>query len=273
MIPSAANSEELRSGVLVGGENALVEIDGRAQSRGLLAADTQLAGPAFDAIAIVGHPDDPSFSAPWRRSLAACSPRQAMEPPPFLGVRSGCSLDRSGPAERAPGVPARRRPAVGGTVKGLEALRETLKADIARFDRESSKHKLLHRRCETTVIVLTTLASVVAGAGLVLPESSSSLQFAVLCLTATTSGVSSWSGMRRARELWQHEREVYYALLDIQREMEFVAGNRELTPAELTSLFERIAAVLGSSSQKWTRIQEKKQGPLKPLGDQRQSTD
>jgi len=64
--------------------------------------------------------------------------------------------------------------------------------------------------------------------------------------------------MRRARELWQHEREVYYGLIDIQRGIEFVAANRVLTPKDLENFFQRIDAVLGSSSQKWARIQEKK---------------
>jgi hypothetical protein len=77
-------------------------------------------------------------------------------------------------------------------------------------------------------------------------------------LTALTAAVTGWAEMRRARELWQHEREVYYALIDTQRGIEFVAANRELTPKDLEEFFQKIAAILGSSSQKWARIQEKK---------------
>jgi hypothetical protein len=143
---------------------------------------------------------------------------------------------------------------------GIEALRKSLKEDISRFETESTRHKRLHRACQTGVIVLTAITTVVAGAGLILPEQTGkAVQFAVLCLTATTAGLSAWAEMRRARELWQHEREVYYALIDIQRGMEFLAHNGKLTAADLDSLYQRIAAVLGSSSQKWARIQEKKE--------------
>ena len=144
-------------------------------------------------------------------------------------------------------------------MSGFEALRDSLKEDINRFDHESKKHKSLHRRCQTAVISLTAFTTIVAGAGLILPESSDkAIQFTVLCLTTITAAVTAWAEMRRTRELWQHEREVYYALIDIQREMEFVATSRKLTQADLEGLFKRIAAVLGSSSQKWARIQEKK---------------
>ena len=154
-----------------------------------------------------------------------------------------------------------------GAMGGVDALLESLRKDITRFDGESAKHKILYRRCETLVIVLTALSSVVAGAGLVLPERTGPYaQFTVLLLTTTTAAISSWERMRRARELWQHEREVYYALLDVQREIEFVASNRPLTSEELEQYFRRIAAVLGSSSQKWARIQQKKEGQLEPAG-------
>jgi hypothetical protein len=144
-------------------------------------------------------------------------------------------------------------------VNGIESLRGSLKKDIDRFDVESKKHKRLYRLCQTAVIVVTATTTIVAGAGLILPESSGkAAQFSVLCLTTITAAVTAWAEMRRVRDLWQHEREVYYALIDIQRVMEFVAANRELTPLDLEGLFQRIAAVLGSSSQKWARIQEKK---------------
>ena len=144
-------------------------------------------------------------------------------------------------------------------MSGLESLRGSLQKDIDRFGDESTKHKWLHRRCQTAVMVVTATTSIVAGAGLILPESSGkALQFAVLCLTTGAAAVTAWAEMRRARDLWQHEREVYYALLDIQRAIEFAAANGELTRVDLEVFFQRIAAVLGSSSQKWARIQERR---------------
>jgi Protein of unknown function (DUF4231) len=142
-------------------------------------------------------------------------------------------------------------------MNAFETLLGSLDADICRFDRESKKHKALHRRCQTGVIALTALTTIVAGAGLILPESSGrAVQFAVLCLTAVTAAVTAWAEMRRARELWQHEREVYYALLDIQREMKFFAATGEPTEHDVKEYFEKITLVLTSSTRNWGRIVE-----------------
>jgi uncharacterized membrane protein len=145
---------------------------------------------------------------------------------------------------------------------GLTSLRDSLKKDINRFDAESTKHKRLHRRCQTTAIALTAITTIVAGVGLVLPDSGKAVQFAVLCLTAVTAATVSWTEMRRTRELWQHEREVYYALIDIQREMEFVAASKDMTQAVADEFFQRIAAVLSSSSKGWTVIQQNRNRDL-----------
>ncbi|NTW24132.1 MAG: DUF4231 domain-containing protein [Lentimicrobium sp.] len=144
-------------------------------------------------------------------------------------------------------------------LSGSEFLRNTLDDDIARFDRESSKHKRLHRKYQRAVIILSAVTTIVAGSGLVLPEESGkALQFTVLCLTASTAAISAWAEMRRARELWQHERDIYYKLVDIKREFVFLSANRELKPLDLEEFFRKISDVLGSSTQKWTGIVEKK---------------
>ena len=144
-------------------------------------------------------------------------------------------------------------------ITGIESLRSSLDIDITRFNDESSKHKRLHRRYQRGVIILTAVTTVVAGSGLILPtESGKIVQFAVLCLTASTAAISAWSEMRRARELWQHERDIYYRLVDIKRELVFVSANRELKPQDLEDFFKKITDVLGSSTQKWSGIVEKK---------------
>ena len=142
---------------------------------------------------------------------------------------------------------------------GIEALRNSLDRDILRFDKESCRHKGLHRNYQRGIIIITAITTVVAGSGLILPEQSGRIvQFIVLCLTATTAAISAWAGLRRARDLWQHERDVYYKLLDIKRELEFVAANREIQSSELEEFFRKIGEVLGSSAQKWISIVEKK---------------
>ncbi|MBK6964372.1 MAG: DUF4231 domain-containing protein [Bacteroidales bacterium] len=143
-------------------------------------------------------------------------------------------------------------------ITGIESLRSSLDLDITRFSDESSKHKRLHRKYQRAVIILTAVTTVVAGSGLILPtESGKIVQFAVLCLTASTAAISAWSEMRRARELWQHERDIFYRLVDIRRELVFVSANRELKPQDLEDFFKKIADVLGSSTQKWSGIIEK----------------
>lgn len=133
-------------------------------------------------------------------------------------------------------------------MNGLTKLRELLKANIDRFNIESQKHKDLHRTCATSTIVLTAATTIVASLGLILAKSHGrTLQFAVVVLTATTTAVAAWAEMRRARDLWQHE-----------RELDFRATIEELSEKDLNQYFRRVAAVLGSSSEKWTRIQEKK---------------
>ena len=57
-------------------------------------------------------------------------------------------------------------------MRGFEVLLESLEENIQRFDKESTKHKVLHRRFQSGVIALTALTTIVAGAGLILPVSS-----------------------------------------------------------------------------------------------------
>jgi hypothetical protein len=145
------------------------------------------------------------------------------------------------------------------THPGVEALRQILKDETERFGKESHGHKVLHRKYQKTIIILTSVTTVVAGAGLVVPQYADSfIQFVVLGLTASTAAISSWSELRRARELWQHERDIFYKLLDIQRELEFISSTRELKISEVDDYFNRINHVLGSSTEKWSAIVEKK---------------
>ena len=136
-------------------------------------------------------------------------------------------------------------------------LLEMLEKDIERLDDQSRKHKRLHRRVQTAVIALTAITTVAAGAGLVLPNSQNISQFVVLALAATTTAATAWVEMRRARELWQHEREIFWALSDIRREVNFYSAVKELSPSEVEDFFKRISSVLGSSMHRWTGILEK----------------
>ena len=139
----------------------------------------------------------------------------------------------------------------------VECLREMLDTEICRFDRESTQHKTIYRRSEFVVVLTTAMTTVTAGLGLVIPGGERQTQFAVLVLSALTTAATSWAASRRAKDLWQHEREVYYALIDIRRELKFRHAATTLQPAEVMDIFLRVTAVLGSSTAKWLRILER----------------
>jgi hypothetical protein len=143
-------------------------------------------------------------------------------------------------------------------MSGYETLKEMLAENIKRLNDESRRHKNIHRFSQTAIIFLTALTSIVAGSSLILPDQSSkAVQFTVLFLTSVSAAVTGWVEMRRAREIWQHEREIYYSLVDIQRELQFIVTYKKLTDEELEGYFKKIASTLSSSVQKWSQIQEK----------------
>jgi hypothetical protein len=142
---------------------------------------------------------------------------------------------------------------------GEEKLERQLWEVIDFFDEESNKHKSRYRRCQTLIIALMATTTIVAGLGLILPVSGKAIEFAVLCLTASSTAVAAWTEMRRLQELWHRNRQAHHALCDIQREMEFVKANEGgLKPGDLRRLFDRMAAVLAASSEEWMRIVEQK---------------
>lgn len=103
-------------------------------------------------------------------------------------------------------------------------------------------------------MLLTALTTIVAGFGLLRESYMREVQFAVLVLSAVATAITSWAASRRARELWQHEREVFYALTDTLRELDFRSSVKKLELTEVEELFARCNAILGSSTTKWSRI-------------------
>lgn len=144
--------------------------------------------------------------------------------------------------------------------RALGVLLPVLDKDIKWFDDEATEHKRIYRRCATAVIALTAATTITASLGLALDQRyARTVQFIVIALTATTTGVSAWAEMRRVRELWRHEREVGYALKDIRRELAYRAATSAMTQDDVDGYFARASAIIGSSATKWSRIQEKKQ--------------
>lgn len=141
--------------------------------------------------------------------------------------------------------------------KDLESL---LAEEITRFNGESNKHKKLFRWIQFWIIVLTALSASVSGLAILLPDPVEArfLQFGVLMITATISAITAYGEMRRSRELWQHERETFYALKDLHREVIFLENLKELTAEKQHEIFQRAQAILGSSTGQWVDIQSRK---------------
>lgn len=143
-------------------------------------------------------------------------------------------------------------------------LSDLLIIEIDRLDAESSAHKHLHRKTQLLIILLTALSSIVSGLSILNtnPDEARKLQFGVLAITTLVTAATAYGELRRSRELWQHEREVYYALKDLHRELLFLQGLNELTSTKQHEIFERAQSVLGSSSHKWANIQARKDPPV-----------
>jgi hypothetical protein len=143
-------------------------------------------------------------------------------------------------------------------MNGLDKLHEELQKAISNFDTESNRHRELYRKLQTRLIVLTAGTTIVAGAGLVLTDGSDrTLQFTVLGLAAATTAFITWLEMLRVRKLLQHERKTNDALVDLQREINSYTSVRVLSEPEVAEYFQRMTAVLGTSSMQWGNIQDR----------------
>ncbi len=143
---------------------------------------------------------------------------------------------------------------VGGTEKLLALTDEAIK----RLNADSERHKNAYRRIQKAIIILTATTTVAAGAGLILPEARNVIQFVVLALAATTTAVTSWGEMMRSRELWRHERQLFWSLSDVRREIDFYRATRGLSDEEVENYFRQVSSLLGSSVDRWGGIQDNK---------------
>jgi hypothetical protein len=137
------------------------------------------------------------------------------------------------------------------------ALRQILKAEIHRFDGQATRHKKMHRRLASSVIILTAATTILAAFGLAVEQRyGRNIQFGVVALTAVTTAVSAWSELRKASELWRHEREIAYALRDILRELDYRSATASISDDALDACFERASAMISASSSKWRGIHD-----------------
>lgn len=142
----------------------------------------------------------------------------------------------------------------------VDWLRTELDASIAFFKREADKHKRLHERCRYSIFALTALSAILAAAALVVPDKAQKiLNVTVVATSALIGAAASVEGMRKPADKWHTERRAEYALLDIKRELEFGirAASDEL---KVNDLYVRMAAILKSSGESWSKHLQSAQG-------------
>lgn len=133
-------------------------------------------------------------------------------------------------------------------------LLKQLVEHIAWFDKESKAHKHLYRKLRYVMFGLTACSTALAGLALALPEYQIPINVAIVFTTAGVGVVTSIEGLRKASELWIHERTVYYSLRDLERDLQYrSAGQEAPDPAVADDVFERMQDVLGSARDRWSR--------------------
>ncbi|RTE64772.1 DUF4231 domain-containing protein [Amphritea opalescens] len=144
-------------------------------------------------------------------------------------------------------------------------LVDELDKKIEMFRHNSKSHKTLHRRLRYGSFGLTAMLSLLSGLALYLPAYSTHLNVAILVFSGTAGILASLEGLRKADELWIHERTTYYTLCDLRRELMFQIKSQTLKAAELELFFERLQKVLNNSAEKWnTGIVQGRQGDIVP---------
>jgi|SRR5215813_1780818 len=133
-----------------------------------------------------------------------------------------------------------------------EYLVKQLAEHIKWFDDESKSHKKLYRNLRYVVFGLTACSTALASLSLALPQLRAPISVAIVFSTASIGVVTSIEGLRKAGELWIHERTVYYSLRDLERDLGFRSAG-ETDPSVVDDIYRRMQEVLGSARDRWSR--------------------
>jgi hypothetical protein len=145
-----------------------------------------------------------------------------------------------------------------------------LTSAIKRLDADSREHKRMYRRLRYSVFALTACSTVLASVALMYSVPTPGISIAIVLVTATVGVISSIEELRAPAKLWIHERTTHYALLDLKRELEFLAaGNPDDKAVE--KCFGTMQTILGASCDKWSAIPQVQdshgKGPASPEGE------
>lgn len=144
-------------------------------------------------------------------------------------------------------------------------LSSILDAQISRFDLEAKKHKMQYQWFRRWAIILTALSTILAGCGAMFDGIGDKVVDAsIVAVTAITAAVVSYEGIRKPAELWAIERNVFHALNDLKRELEFL-GEERAKDDRLDDIFSRLQSVLQSAQGKWRGVAAK---PASQNGEQ-----
>jgi hypothetical protein len=135
-------------------------------------------------------------------------------------------------------------------MKKLQFLQDELHKLIGQFKTESEKHKRLNRRLKYSLFGLTGCATLLSVAALEFTNLRVPFNLGVVLVSVGASIVSSIEGLRKPGELWILERNVFHALSDLKRELEYEVSGQ--TEPQLDAYFSRLQSILATSAEEWT---------------------
>ncbi len=139
----------------------------------------------------------------------------------------------------------------------LDFLKTELNSQIDRFEKESTKHKKMYRHIKYLIFGLSGISTVLAG----IAVGSSAIQYylniVILITTATIGIVNSIEGLRKPSELWIMERNLFYSLKDLKRDLEFDLEENNGS-ISVRNYFDRMQNLLNAAGDKWTKNVEKR---------------
>lgn len=133
-----------------------------------------------------------------------------------------------------------------------QILKGELNSKINAFKDDSKEHKKLHRQLRYTAFIFTGILSILSGLALYFPDDAKTINIIILAISATSGVLASIEGLRKADELWIHERTTYYTLCDLKRELEFELHGNVDKEKTLDKYFDRFQKILTNSGEKWS---------------------
>lgn len=131
-------------------------------------------------------------------------------------------------------------------------LAAELRATIAWYKRQGTRHRRAHYRCRFAMFSLLLGSTILAALALAYPAAQKGLNIALVATTTLLTAVAAFEAVRRPGEKWNAERRAEYALRDLERELAFgthPADNR----SDLEDVFRRFLEVQQAAREQTAR--------------------